>query len=544
MSGADTTQPLPCGVSLFDLVIKNGKIIDGSGITSFNADLAVDEGKIAEIGTLTNASAKTTVDASGMYVAPGFIDLHSHSDFTLLLDGRAESFVRQGVTTEVIGNCGMSAAPLKHHKDLRRNVFCYSEPFAPRWSTSDEYFSTLESNGLGINVAPLIGHAALRSYVMGFDQRPATSREQAEMEQLLADCMDVGAWGMSSGLEYFPGSSATSGEIDGLCRVVEKYNGLYATHVRNRDEKYRQGFQEPLDTALRSGVRLQISHIVPKYGAPPEAAQWTLGQLSAYADKIDVACDAIPYEWGPTTMTAILPASLLKNDISVIIRILSDPSRREAIKKQEQFFWLLIRDQCWDSIKLYHSIKFPELIGKNGFELAEALNTTPFDALLDILAEEGEHMFGVLMMGKIKRENDLADCISYHSCGIISDGLSLSPTGPLKGINWSPGCYGWVSRFFECFVGKSKPLSIEEGVSRITGAASRRLCLSNRGLLRKGYWADIVVFDPQQLVDRTSLQDPAVFPTGIEYVVINGEIVVENGQYLDRRQGRLLRKFN
>lgn len=529
---------------MFDLLIKNGKIIDGSGIASLSADLAVDEGRIAEIGTFNTASAKTTIDARGMCVSPGFIDLHSHSDFTLLLDSRAESFVRQGVTTEVIGNCGMSAAPLKHHDDLRRNVFCYSDPFELRWSSTNEYFKLLEDNGLGINVAPLVGHAALRSYVMGFDQRQATVEEQADMEQLLTGCMEGGAWGMSSGLEYFPGSSASADEIDGLCRVVSKYNGLYATHVRNRDENYKQGFLEPLDSASRSGVRLQISHIVPKYGAPLEAARWTLEQLTSYADDIDVACDAIPYEWGPTTMTAILPASLLKNDISEIVQVLRDPTRRQAIKNQKQFFWLLIRDQCWDSIKLYHSLKFPELIGKNGFELAEALKTAPFDALLDILAGEGEHMFSVLMMGKIKRENDLAECIAYPHCCIISDGLSLSPTGPLKGINWSPGCYGWVPRFFERFVGKSKPLSIEEGVSRITGAAARRLGLSNRGLIRKGNWADIVVFDPEQLVDRTSLQDPAVFPTGIKYVVINGEIVVENEHYLDRRQGQLLRKFN
>lgn len=529
---------------MFDLLIENGKVIDGTGRASLDADVGLHQGRIEAIGNLNNALAKTTIDASGMCVSPGFIDLHSHSDFTLLLDSRAESFIRQGVTTEVIGNCGMSAAPLKHPEDLKRNVFCYSEPFEPRWSSLDEYFSILEGNDLGINVAPLVGHAALRSYVMGFDQRRATIEEQAEMEQLLTDCMEVGAWGMSSGLEYFPGSSANSEEIDGLCRVVSKYDGLYATHVRNRDENYKKGFQEPLDNASRSDVRLQISHIVPKYGAPPEAARWTLEQISSYADTIDVACDAIPYEWGPTTMTAILPASLLKQNISEILNILSDPSRREALKHQKQFFWLLIRDQCWDSIKLYHSLKFPELIGKNGFELAEALNTTPFDAMLDILAEEGEQMFSVLMMGKIKRENDLADCIAYQGCSIISDGLSLSRTGPLKAINWSPGCYGWAPRFFERFVGKSKLLSIEEGVAKITGAPASRLGLSNRGLIRKGYLADIVVFDPEQLMDRTSLEDPAVYPAGIKFVVINGEIAVENGQYLGRREGRLLRKFD
>ncbi|MFC1832222.1 amidohydrolase family protein [Thermodesulfobacteriota bacterium] len=529
---------------MFDLLIANGTVVDGSGRASLDADLGIHQGRIEAIGDLSQASAKTTIDARGMYVSPGFIDLHSHSDFTLLLDSRAESFIRQGVTTEVIGNCGMSAAPLKHHEDLKRNVFCYLDPFEPRWSSLDEYFSILEGNGLGINVAPLVGHAALRSYVMGFEQRGAIDQEQADMEQLLADCLEIGAWGMSSGLEYFPGSSANPGEIDGLCRVVSQFDGLYATHVRNRDENYKEGFREPLDTALRSGARLQISHIVPKYGAPPEAARWTLDQLSSYAEHIDVACDAIPYEWGPTTMTAILPASLLKHNISEIVTILSDPSRREPIKHQKQFFWLLIRDQCWDSIKLYHSRKFPELIGRNGFELAEALKTTPFDALLDILAEEGEHMFSVLMMGKIKRENDLADCIADQSCSIISDGLSLSSTGPLQRINWSPGCYGWVPRFFERFVGPSKLLSIEEGVSKITGAPARRLGLSDRGLIKKGYWADIVVFDPEQLIDRTSLEDPAVYPTGINDVVINGEIAVENGQYSSRRQGRLLRKFN
>jgi N-acyl-D-aspartate/D-glutamate deacylase len=527
---------------LFDLLIQNGTIIDGSGSAAIRADIGVLDGKIAFIGHLDKAFAEKKIDADGLYVSPGFIDLHSHSDFTLLLDGRAESFIRQGVTTEVIGNCGLSAAPLKQPSYLRRNVFCYSEPFQSTWSSLADYLYELERKELGINVVPLVGHSAIRSFVMGFEQRQASDQEIGQMTNLLSACLEEGAWGLSSGLEYFPGSSASEKEINSLCRIVRRYDGLYATHVRNRDEHYQQGFQEPFNTAEKTGVRLQVSHIVPKYGAPLDAASWTLGKLNSYSEHTDLACDVIPYEWGPTTMTAILPPELLKENVNDIVNILKDSSKRESIRNQEQFFWLLFRDQCWDLVKLYHSKKFPQLVGKNGFELAKAMDTTPFDALLDILAEEGEQMFGVLMMGKIKRASDLAEFINYNRCGVISDGLSLSPTGRLKSINWSPGCYGWVPRFFEQFVGGNNQLSIEEGVSKITGFAASRLGLSDRGLIKKGNWADIVVFDLSRLIDNTSLHKPAVFSDGIRYVLLNGELIVKNGHYFETMNGNVLRR--
>jgi N-acyl-D-aspartate/D-glutamate deacylase len=241
-------------------------------------------------------------------------------------------------------------------------------------------------------------------------------------------------------------------------------------------------------------------------------------------------------------MTAILPAELLKHDISEIIAKLQDKNSRESIRNQDPFFWLLIRDKRWDLIRLYHSEKFPHLIGKNVFELAEELQTAPFDALLDILAEEGEQMFGVLMMGKIKRASDLAEIIKYQHCGVISDGLSLSPKGRLKDINWSPGCYGWVSQFFEKFVGKWKPLSLEEGVERITRFAAKRLGMTQRGMIKKGNWADIVVFDDAELKDNSSLNQPVFFSEGIRYVLLNGEIVVQNGRYLGTTSGRVLKR--
>jgi N-acyl-D-amino-acid deacylase len=529
---------------VFDLLIQNGTLIDGSGSAAISADIGLLDGKIAEIGQLGEVSTKNKIDANGLYVAPGFIDLHSHSDFTLLLDRRAESFIRQGVTTEVIGNCGLSCAPLKEASYLKRNIFCYSEPFQATWTSLAEYLYELEKKDLGINVVPLVGHGAIRSFVMGFEQGQASDQELDQMARLLTACMDEGAWGLSSGLEYFPGSSASEEEINTLCKVVRKYDGLYATHVRNRDEHYQQGFKEPFILAEKCGVRLQVSHIVPKYGAPQDAAKWTLDKLDSYSERADIACDVIPYEWGPTTMTAILPADLLKNDITDIVKILNDPSKRESIRNQDRFFWLLFRDERWDLVKLYHSEKFPHLVGKNGFELAEALGSAPFDAFLDILAEEGEQMFGVLMMGKIKRGSDLAEFIKYDRCGVISDGLSLSPTGRLKNINWSPGCYGWVPRFFEQFIGDNNQLTVEEGVSRITGFAANRLGLSDRGIIKKGNWADIVVFDLSNLLDKTSLQKPAVFSDGIRYVLVNGEVAVSNGHYLETMNGNVLRRNN
>ena len=222
---------------MFDLLIKNGVVIDGSGTPRRQADIAVHDGKIAAFGSLGETSANYIIDADGHFVSPGFIDLHSHSDFTLLLDGRAESFIRQGVTTEVVGNCGLSCAPLKDPEFLKRNVFCHKQPFEANWSSMAGYFAELEKRDLGINVASLVGHAAIRSSVMGFEQRYATGDEVDRMAGLLRDSLEEGAWGLSSGLEYFPGSSASTYEIDNLCQVVREYNGLYATHVRNRDEQ-------------------------------------------------------------------------------------------------------------------------------------------------------------------------------------------------------------------------------------------------------------------------------------------------------------------
>ena len=250
----------------------------------------------------------------------------------------------------------------------------------------------------------------------------------------------------------------------------------------------------------------------------------------------------IPYTWGPTTMTAILPPILLKEDPQTIASRLAETSTRTLVKSQKQPFWLLLRDRCWDQIVLYRSEKFRNLVGKNALELADAFHTAPFDALLDILKEEGQDMFGVLMMGKIKRATDLSQIMGHPLSGVISDGVSLSRAGPLKELAWSPGCFGWVPRFFQHFVGNGKSLTVEEGVAKITGFPAKRLGLKNRGLIAKGYWADLVVLDLEHFEEKGSLFTPAAYPKGVRHVLVNGELTVWEGHYSAASSGHLLRK--
>lgn len=518
--------------------------MDGSGAIPVRSDLGISGGVISAIGDLSAEKATKIIDASGLYVAPGFIELHSHSDFTLLLDGRGESFIRQGVTTEVVGNCGFSCAPLKNHSDLKRNVFCHSEPYEPSWQTMAEYFQVLEKSEIGINVAPLVGHGAIRTAVMGLSQKEATDAEIKDMCSLLSDSLEAGSWGLSSGLEYFPGSAASSFEMESLAKVVKQYDSLYATHVRNRDISYKDGYLESFSLATKTGVRTQISHAIPKYGAPIEAAAWFMSELKKNREKSDIACDIIPYAWGPTTMTAILPASILNLEVAEIARLLKDPSGRRQVKEQEKFFWLLFEDKRWDLIKLFHSSKFPQFVGLTAEEIGKRTNTDPFDALLDILAEEGERMFEVLMMGKIKNKENISSFLQHDFCGVIADGISLSKSGPLKEINWSPACYGWVSKYFGTYVGAGNILSIQEAVAKITSFPAQRLGMTNRGLLQVGNIADITIFDFEKFTEKEteSAASGPIFSDAIRYVLLAGQEAVSGGNYLGSRIGRVLRR--
>lgn len=526
---------------MFDTIILNGIVIDGTGRKRKKVDIGINNEEIITLGDLKKAKGLRIIDAKGLFVTPGFIDLHTHSDFPLLLDGSAESFVRQGVTTQVIGNCGFSCAPLKKQEYFRRNIFGYSKFYKTDWTKLNGYFEILEKNGLGTNVIALIGHAAIRSFIMGYENRGATKKEIKKMTEVLEESIEQGAFGLSTGLEYFPGDIASDDEIISLLRVIKRYDCIYATHVRNRDEKFVSGFSEAFRVAEKMGIKLQISHAVPKYGAPKIASDWFLEKLTKYSKITDIACDVIPYMWGPTSITAILPKTILNNNTNKIIKLLKDNQVREYIKNQKQPMWLLFRDKCWDKICIYYSKKYPEFIGNNLIEVSEKLKTTPFDAIIDILIAEGKDMFSTLMIGKIKNEKDLKKIINHLLAGVISDGMSLSLKGKLKNVRCSPGCYGWAPRFIKKYTGKGKNLTLEEGIAKITGFPSRRLGLKRRGLIRNGFKADIAMFSLDDFNDKSTFLKPGIYPDGLKYVLVNGEIIINNFKGTNKLAGKVLK---
>jgi len=354
--------------------------------------------------------------------------------------------------------------------------------------------------------------------------------------------LEEGAWGFSTGLEYVPGAFASREEVDSLCRVKAKADALYATHVRNRDIEYQAGYQEAFDTARRSGVRLQISHAVPKYGAPREAADWLLEKLEEKEQDLDIGLDVVPYEWGAASLSALLPKDLLNRDIKRIIDELRTPRKRELIKRQDRPFWLLIRDKRWDDMLLFYSVGFPELMGKTFREIGDLLHKDPYDSILDILAEEGRNLFSVLMMGKLKEAEHLRQLLQYRNAGVISDGVSMAKDGKLSDLYWSPACYGWAPHFLASYIGKSTSHALSEAVYRITGLPAKRLGLEDRGCIKRGYWADIVVFDPLRFQDRATLYDSHQYAKGIEHVIINGVERLEKGESRDCGCGQVLRK--
>lgn len=519
---------------MYDYIIKGGTVVDGSGQPPYAADVAVKDGRIVLIGVAQGECP--TIEAAGCVVMPGVIDLHTHSDLNLMLDGRAESFLRQAVTTEVIGNCGYSAAPLLGEADLKRNVFCYRGSGTPGWKSFSEYTERLGAS-LCINVVPLAGHAAVRSSVMGYADRPASREELNAMCQLLNDCFDQGAAGFSTGLEYFPGAAADSQELKALCSVTAARGKLYATHVRNRDKYFESGFFEAVKMADDTGVRLQLSHAVPKYGAPEGSGERVLELIEAASRTTDTAFDVIPYEWGPTAITAMLPKNMLQYGADDIARMLRDSTVRQEIKSRKEYFWQLISDGCWDDISLYFSTRCQQYEGMSMRQIAALRKKLPMDALLDIIEMEGEDMFSAVIMGRIKSGENLKLMMQHKLCGIISDAMSLSGGGPLGGIKWSLACYGWVPELFGRYVAEMKLLTLQEAVRRVTSYPAERVGLKDRGYIRQGKVADIAVIDMEKFVAGK----PEGLAEGLRCLMIGGQMAVENDCLTGAAAGRVLR---
>lgn len=527
-----------------DAVLENGTIYDGDGGASYAADVGIRDGKIECIGKLHEANSQHRFDVSGLVVSPGFVDLHTHSDFSLIINGKAESQVHQGVTTEAVGQCGHSVAPLRHRDDAVRSGTVQDEDDHRGWQSFGEYLDALAEKPLGVNVAAFVGHGAVHHAVMGDDLRLPDPEEVDQMETLVRKSFEEGAAGFSTGLEYWPGSQSTPETVTPLCRVAAEKNRLYATHVRNRDQFYDAGFGEAMATARAAECRLQISHIQPKYGAPEHAMDHTLEMIYLQQKYgLDIAFDIIPHDWSHTLVMAIMPKWALEGGVEKIVERLGNPKTRERIKQNRNPMWLLVADRVWSKVVLLNSVKNPDLIGITLEEIGRMRGVDPYDAAFDLLLEEAPNMRGLLWTSNSFRENDLDLCVAQADCAIISDTKALAPYGALKDEVGSLSGYGWTTEFLHKYVKKKQIVSLSEGIRRMTSLPAARLGLKDRGLIKEGYKADIAVFNPDTVESTWSVKQPRTYAKGFEHVFVNGVQTISKGKRTEENKGEVLREF-
>jgi N-acyl-D-amino-acid deacylase len=548
-------------MTVFNLVLANGKILDGCGNPWFLGDLAVRQGRIVEVAPADTLRGQKIVDLEARFVAPGFVDVHTHSDLSILVNRRAESAVRQGVTTHVIGNCGMSPAPVDetHLAEMRRQWGRISDQSEVTWEwrTFDQYLRTLQEGGLAINLASLAGHAALRMAVMGLDDRDPTLSELDRMKALLAEAMEAGAFGLSTGLVYPPGCFARTEEIIALCHVVSRYHGLYASHIRGERETILEAVAEAICIGREAGVPVQISHNAPKFGAPCDATANLRLVEEARARGQDVTVDNDVHTDLAPPLTGGLPQSIQDSPAAEIVALLQDPQTRRQIREEiildrRPAFGPagLLKYGQWQRITLLHAPHSQSVVGKTLEAIAHERGQDPFDVYFDLIVENGhaaEAIFDYIDEANIRL------LLRHPAVMICSDGQALALDGFLNDPPpYFPCSYGEFPGVLERYVHDEPVLTLEEAIRKMTSFPAQRFGLMDRGVLRPGAWADIVVFDLERTRDRATNRYPHTYPfenyphqypQGIDYVFVNGVLVVEEERHTGTLPGKVLRHW-
>ena len=526
---------------MLDLIVSGGIIVDGTGAPRDRADVGVAGGRIAAVGQLADREAAEWIDASGLVVAPGFIDIHSHADLSLLVDPRACSAISQGVTTLVVGNCGHALAPLTDPSDLPDLVFGYHPSVQVTWTGVGDSLEALARARPAVNVATLVGQIALRLAVLGRAARAPDQRELDRMGGLLDEALDAGAFGLSSGREYPLGQACTAEEIIHLCRVVRRRGGFYAIHTRDRDVGSDGAFDEAFAIARQSGVALNISHLTPRYGAPPGATARALREIdAARARGEDVTCDMHTRLHGLTKMVTALPPSALAGGVDGLLAALRDPQRRSQYHAFERPIFKMGLMGEWERIALFEAPHAPQWVGKDFRTIAAERGQDPLDAVMDILLEAGRDAPNVLWTGLVNAEEDLEETYVHPTCMPESDATALATDGPLAEQRFL-GAYTWAAYYLRRFVRERAALTLEEGIHRMTGLPARRLGLADRGELREGAWADLVVLDPDSVAEQGTLENPNRYARGVHRVFVNGQMALGAGALTSARAGAVLR---
>jgi N-acyl-D-amino-acid deacylase len=527
---------------MLDLLIRNGQVVDGSGASRYRADVAVDGGRIVEVGQLEGAEAETVLDAAGCVVAPGFVDMHSHADYSLPSLPTADSLVHQGITTIVTGQCGASPAPLLD--ETREQVIAMAEsddmPLAwHEWSTFGSYLDYLARMGTSLNVVPLVGQGAVRSAVMGFTAQPPDREQVGRMQAEVARAMDEGAVGVSTGLIYPPGSYTSTEELIAITRPVGERDGFYFSHIRGEADTLLDSVAEAIRIGREAGAAVQISHFkaVGEPNWPKSAAALDLID-QARAEGLDVTADLYPYLASSTGLSATLPDWANEGGKEAILKRLVDPESRRRMTADMQG-GRTPRAGGWDLVYISSAPRNRSYEGHHVAELAAEAAKSPYDWIFDALLET-ELDVGMI---KFSMSEDNRKLELRHAAMMIgTDGYGLAPEGPLSRGKPHPRNYGTFPRVLSHYVREQAVISLEEAIWKMSGFPAQKLRWTDRGLLVKGFKADLVVFDPDRVADQATYEEPHRFPRGIHHVAVNGRLVIREGAHTGARPGAILRR--
>lgn len=529
---------------MYSTIIRNGTIYDGSGKPPEQADIAIQDGKIVYIGQTLNSPAHKFIDATGLAVAPGFIDIHSHTDLSIFLNPLADSKLLQGVTTEVTGNCGIGFFPVNQNRknELESYLKMHGTTLPGvgiTWGSFEEYSQVLNQIGIGLNIAPLVGHSILRMAVMGSDNRVPSKGELAEMKRLLSESLKQGAWGLSTGLVYPPSSFGQTEELIELAKVLASLDALFTSHVRNESETLLESIDEVIRIGEESGARVQVSHL-KAIGKP----NWGKGKLAldkikaASRKGVNIGADQYPYAASSTALTVVVPAWAHDGGVNALLERLANPELREKLQQEIGKEVNARGGPERIMIASVSSARNASLTGKNIAEIASMWQCGEEDAIVRLLLEEEAAVSAVYFSIS---PDDMEYILSSSMVAVGSDGMGMS-VEKNSGKVAHPRSYGTFSRVLGKFVREKQIMTLETAIYKMTRLPAVRLQLFDRGLVKVGAVADLTLFDPNTVSDAADFTNPHKYSLGIKHVLVNGQLAVEDGKLTGVAAGCVLRR--
>ena len=537
---------IPCPAqSSYDLLFRGGRVVDGTGAPWFAADVAVTDGRIVAIGRLEGASAKRVVDATGLVIAPGFIDLLGQSEYNVLVDGRAASKITQGITTEVTGE-GASIAPINERMFAEGRDVYARYGYTPDFRTLDGYFKAFERRGASINLGSLVGSGGVRDFVIGKENRRATPEELKQMCALVDTAMREGALGLSSSLQYVPDIFNSTEEIVAMAKVAARHGGAYFTHQRSESGRIDDSLDEVFRIASEAGIRSQVWHLKTAYRPNFGRMSEILAKIeAARARGIDVAANQYPWNRASNGLDACLPPWVREGGREALLKRLADPATRERVKAdmaQDSSDW----ENQWlgagggDGVMVAEvlSPKLKSYEGRTIASIATVEKKDPRDVVIDIVLADRANASCIL---SIMDEQDVRTALAHPLVSFDCDSQGKAQDGPFAGETSHPRGWGSAARILGYYVREQKLLRLEEAVRKMTSLAAQAAGIPDRGLVKVGFRADLTLFDPNTVAARATFENPNQYSAGIPYVAVNGVLVVDGGRITDARPGQALR---